>query len=120
MRLTREERKAKNSARSSNAANVRWDREHAAMREAGIVPIYEQPHAYGDYEITIKSIRTGKVNVLYLRGEDSTLDVSKKSRRDNFLAVLNGQPFKPERVSISTVSRIIRKSIVKTKSDRVI
>jgi hypothetical protein len=58
--------------------------------------------------------------VLYLHGEDSTLTTSKKSRRDNFLAKLNGQPFKPERVSISTVARIVRKSIVKTKSGRVI
>ena len=120
MRETREERKQKLSQKASRAVQVRWDREHVTMREAGITPIYDQPHAYGDYKITIESMRSGKVNVLYLRGEDSTLTTSKKSRRDNFLAELNGQPFKPERVSISTVTRIVRKSIVKTKSGRVI
>ena len=108
---TREERKWERSQKSSRAATLGWERYHAAKAAAGIVEIYDDVHAYGAYEITIKSIRTGKVNTLHLfEGE----------RRDNFMAFLNGQPFKPEKVSISTVTRIIRKSIVKTKSGRVV
>jgi len=107
MQLTREELKLKNRMRASHAANVRWEREHAAMREAGIIPVYKQHHAYGEFEITVKSLRSGKVNVLKLREGE---------RRDNFRAELNGEPWKPEIVSISTVARIIRKSIVKTRS----
>ena len=61
--------------------------------------------------IKIKSIRSGKTNVLYLHEGE---------RRDNFFADLNGEPFKPEKVSISTVTRIIRKSIVKTRSGRIV
>jgi len=119
MRKTREELKLERSQRSSRAATLGWQRYHDAKAAAGIVEIYDQPHAYGDYRITIESLRSGKINVLFLHGEDSTLTASKKSRRDNFLAELNGQPFKPERVSISDVTKIIRKSIVKTKSGRV-
>jgi len=120
MRKTREELKFERSQNSSRAATLGWERHHAAKEAAGVIDIYEQPHSYGNYKITIESERSGKINVLYLRGEDTTLYSSKKSRRDNFLAELNGQPFKPERVSISVVTKIIRKSIVKTKSGRVI
>ncbi len=111
MRETREDRKHRLSAKGTHAVTVRWEREHAAMKEAGIVPVYDQPHAYGEFRITIESIRSGKVNVLYLREGE---------RRDNFYAELNGEPWKPERVSISTVTRIIRKSIVKTRSGRIV
>ena len=107
---TREERRIERSEKSSRAATLGWERYHAAKIVAGIVEIYDQPHAYGDYKITIESIRSGKVNVLYLHEGE---------RRDTFFADLNGQPFKPEKVSISTVTRIIRKSIVKTKSGRI-
>ena len=33
---------------------------------ARIVEIYDDVHAYGEFEITIKSMRTGKTNVLHL------------------------------------------------------
>jgi hypothetical protein len=111
MRRTREELKYERSQKSSRAATLGWERYHAKKAAAGIVEFYDQPHAYGDYVITIKSMRSGKANVLYLHEGE---------RRDTFLADLNGQPWKPEKVSISTVTRIIRKSIVKTKSGRVI
>jgi hypothetical protein len=107
MRETREERKHRLSVKGSHAVTVRWDREHAS----GIVPVYDQTHAYGEYRITIESIRSGKVNVLYLREGE---------RRDNFIAELNGEPWKPEKVSISSVTKFIRKGIVKTRSGRVI
>lgn len=106
MRETREERKQRLSIKGSNAVQVRWDRYHAVCT----VPIYDNHHAYGEYEITIKSIRSGKVNVLYLH---------EGKRRDNFIADLNGESWKPESVSISSVMRIVRKSIVKTRSGRI-
>lgn len=108
MRKTREELKLERSERASRAANARWEQYHATLVE---LPIYDQTHAYGPYKITIESIRSGKVNVLYLHEGE---------RRDNFLAELNGEPWKPEKVSISTVTKIIRKSIVKTKSGRIV
>jgi hypothetical protein len=110
MRKTREERKIERSEKASRAATLGWERYHEAKAAAGVVDIYDQPHAYGDFKITIESIRSGKTNVLYLREGE---------RRDNFYVELNGQPFKPEQVSISTIARIIRKSIVKTKSGRI-
>lgn len=111
MRKTREELKWERSQRSSRAAILGWERHHAAKAAAGIVEIYDQPHAYGPVKITIESIRSGRVNVLYLHEGE---------RRDTFTAELNGRPWKPEKVSISTVTRIIRKSIVKTKSGRIL
>ena len=81
------------------------------MIESGITPVYEQHHAYGEYEITIRSIRSGKINVLHLHEGE---------RRDNFYATLNGEPWKPEKVSISSVMRIVRKNIVKTRSGRIV
>lgn len=66
---------------------------------------------YGAFKITIESIRSGKTNVLMLHEGE---------RRDNFFAELNEEPWKPEKVSISTVARIIRKSIVKTRSGRIV
>ncbi len=111
MRETREDRKHRLSIGGTRAVTVRWDREHAAMKEAGILPVYDQHHAYGPYKITIESLRPGKVNILHLH---------EGKRRDNFRAELNGQAWKPEIVSISTVTKIIRKSIVKTKSGRIV
>jgi len=107
MRITREERHFRNVLKGSRAVQKRWDDYHASCPD----PVYEQHHAYGDYEITIKSIRSGKVNTLYL---------SEGSRRDNFFAKMNGQQRKDKSVSISTVTRIIRKSIVKTRSGRIV
>lgn len=111
MRKTREELKLERSLKSSMAATLGWERYHSAKASAGIVEIYNDVHAYGAYKITIESVRSGKVNVLMLNEGD---------RRDTFFAELNGQPWKPEKVSISTVARIIRKSIVKTRSGRII
>jgi len=51
---TREERKVERSLRSSRAATLGWEWYHAAKIEAGIVEIYDQPHAYG--ESTVKRI----------------------------------------------------------------
>lgn len=107
MRETRVDRKARWSARGSHAVQVRWDRYHAECP----APEYNQHHAYGPYKITIESMRTGKVNVLML---------NEGERRDNFFAELNGEPWKPERVSISSVTKFVRKNIVKTKSGRII
>lgn len=115
MQETREDRKRRLSAKASHAVQVRWDRYHAECP----APEYNQHHAYGAYEITTKSIRTGRVNVLYLH-EDSDAPTAKLGRRDNFYAELNGLPWKPERVSLSDVTKIIRKNIVKTKSGRVV
>lgn len=89
------------------------------MREAGITHVYTQHCAYGAYEITIKSLRSGRINILSLY-EDKDEPTDKRRRRDNFYAELNGQPWKPERVSISDVARIIRKNIVKTRSAGII
>lgn len=111
MKKTREELKRERSLKSSRAAILGWERYHAAKAAAGIVEIYDQHHAYGEFKITIESIRSGKTNVLILHEGE---------RRDNFFAELNGQPWKPERVSISTIARIIRKSIVKTRSGRIV
>ena len=55
MRETREDRKHRLSLKGSRAVQVRWDRYHAECP----TPVYEQHHAYGEYEITIKSIRSG-------------------------------------------------------------
>jgi hypothetical protein len=107
MRETREDRKQRLSVKNRHAADIRWERYHAICP----CPVYSDVHAYGDYEITIKSIRSGKVNTLYLHEGE---------RRDNFYATLNGSPWKPERVSISAATRIIRKNIVKTRSGRVV
>lgn len=112
MRKTREERKWERSQKSSRAATLGWERIHAAKSAAGIVEIYEDVHAYGPYEITIKSISSGKINVLYL-GEGGT-------RRDNFSADLNGKPWEPRIASISDVTRFVRKAIVKTRSGRIV
>lgn len=111
MRKTREDKKWERRQKSSRAAILGWKRHHEAKAAAGIVDIYEDVHAYGPYRITIESIRSGKVNTLYLR---------EGTRRDNFFAELNGKPFNPEKVSISAISRIIRKSIVKTRSVRIV
>jgi len=111
MRETREDKKNRLSAEGTRAVTARWDRYHAERAASGIVEIYDQPHAYGDYEITIKSIRSGRTNVLYLH-EGSTMM--------NFRIDLNGQPFKPELASVTTLMKIIRKNIVKTKSGRIL
>ncbi|KKT30204.1 MAG: hypothetical protein UW18_C0021G0003 [Microgenomates group bacterium GW2011_GWF1_44_10] len=73
MRKTREERKWERSQKSSRAATIGWERIHAAKAAAGIVEIYNDVHAYGAYEITIKSIRSGKVNVLYSTKENEEI-----------------------------------------------
>lgn len=122
MRKTREERKFERSQRASRAATLGHERRLAAKRAAGIVEIYEDCHAYGDYEIQIKSIRSGKTNILYLHEdhEDSKEDISKK-RRDNFYPTLNGKPWNGgRRISICGVSDAVRKSIVKTKSGSIV
>ena len=108
MRKTREERKFERSQRASRNAIIGWQRYHEAKAAAGIVEIYEDVHAYGKYEITIKSLRSGKINTLFL---------NEGPRRDNFIATLNGLPHRNGKsISISALSALVRKSIVKTRS----
>lgn len=107
MRETREDRKHRLSLKGSNAVRVRWDRHH----ETCPAPVYDQHHAYGEYEIKIRSIRSGNEHTLYLH---------EGARRDNFYADLDGKPFLSKAVSICRVSELVRKNIVKTRSGRIV
>lgn len=105
MRETREERKHRKSIKAQRAVNKRWADYHASCA----CPVYEQHHAYGEYEIIVKSKRSGIEHKFYLH---------EGSRRDNFHTDMDGKPWKS--LSICSMAVILRKSIVKTRSGRII
>lgn len=109
MRKTWEELKWERSQKSSRAATLGWERYHAAKVAAGIVEIYEMPRPDDMYRITVENLQNGKTHTLMLHPGP---------RRDNFSVDLDGKTWRNG--SFSSIIATLRKSLVKTKSGRVI
>lgn len=109
MRKTREERKWERSQKSSRAATLGWARYHAAKAAAGIVEIYELPRLDTEYRITVENLMTNKSH---------TLTLHPGPRRDNFSIDLDGKPWRT--MGFSGIMAVLRKSLCRTKSGRVI
>jgi len=109
MLKTREDRKFERSQKSSRAATLGWERYHAAKAAAGIVEIYEMPRPDDMYRIVVENLQNGKTHTLLLHPGP---------RRDNFSVDLDGQPWRNG--SFSSIMTTLRKSLVKTKSGRVL
>ncbi len=92
--------------RASRAANARWAQYHATLFE---LPIYEQPRPAEMYRIMVDNLMSGVSHALLLHPGP---------RRDNFRVDLDGRPWR--RGSFSSIMETLRKSLVKTKSGRIV